>query len=169
MPNCLGFRAFQSFGLPCFLCVHLLFTHYGLLYISLSILHWPFKNLFNECNLGIYQNSRQIKNFKKTMKRLNNFWKQSMFTTLFWLSLNSLNLSEGWDTSQMIQKYPTQCRNFLENKGPDNLKVFQTFLKVSTQSRNFKDNPGTFQTLWKIGKAYSTALWSLQIVGCVLY
>ena len=39
MPNCFGFRAFQSFRRPCFLFVNSLFTLYGLLYISLSILH----------------------------------------------------------------------------------------------------------------------------------
>ena len=124
MPSCFGFRAFQSFGQPPFLFVHPLFTL--------------------ECHLGIYQNSRQTKKFKKTVKSLNNFWKQSMFTTLFWLSINSLNLPKRRDTFQMIQKHPTQCRNFLENTGS-----VLTICKFSTHSWNFPHNLETFKTLWE--------------------
>ena len=32
---------------------------------------------------------------------------------------------------------------------PDNLKIFQIFWKVSTQSGNVEDTLGTFQTIWK--------------------
>ena len=88
-----------------------------------------------------------------------------MFTTFFWLSLNSLNLPEGRDIFQMIQKHPTlQSGKFKDNHGtfkksgmfPVNLKSFQTIWsfqtlwKVYRQSGNFPDNLETFQTIWKL-------------------
>ena len=57
--------------------------------------------------------------------------------TIFWLSLNSLNLPEGRDTFQMIQKHPIQCRKFLGKK------------ELSGQSENLLDILESFFTIWK--------------------
>ena len=129
LPNCFGFRAFQSLRRPWFLFVHPLFTLYGLLYISLYILH--------------------LNPFKKTMKSLNSFKKQFMLTTLFWLSLNSLKLPEGQDPFHMMQKHPTQCRNFLKNKG-----TVRTIWKLSRHSGKFPHNLVTFKILWELSRQY---------------
>ena len=77
----------------------------------------PFKIASMNVVWEILPKFQAIKQFKKKMKSLNYFGKQSMFTTLFLLSLNSRNLLEGRDTFQLIQKkHATQCRNFLEHK-----------------------------------------------------
>ena len=67
------------------------------------------------------------------------------------LSLNSLNLPEGRDNFQMIQKHPTQWKNFLKKRNcPDNLKIFPTFWKVSTKSGNFQINMKILHKIWKV-------------------
>ena len=118
MPNCVGFRAFQSFRPPCFfVCspfIHtLLLALYFFVYTTLTL----YKSL-QWMSLG---NLTKIPGKSKSLRRqwqvLHFFWKLFMFTILFWLSLNSSNLPEGQDTFQMIKKHPTQCRNFMENKG----------------------------------------------------
>ena len=75
------------------------------------------------------------------MKSLNNFWKQSMVTKLFWVSLNSLNLPEGQDNFQMIQKHPAQ-----------------TTWKVFRQSDNFPDRHESFHTIWKVYRQPGTLI-----------
>ena len=113
----LDLEHFKVFGSIVY-CLFTLYSHFMVCFIFLCLYY---TDLFKIPSMNVtwefYQNTRQTKKFKKIMKGLNIFWKQYMFTTLFWLSLNSLNLSEGVDTFQMIQKHPTQCRNFLENKG----------------------------------------------------
>ena len=147
MFNCFGFRAFQSFRWPrFFVCspfIHTLwFSLYFFVYTTLTLVK-PFQWM----SLG---NLTKIPGKpKKTMKSLNYFWKQSMFTTLSWLSLTSLNLPEGRDTFQMIQKHPTQCRNFLENKG-----TVRTIWKFSRHSGKFPHNLETFKTLWELSRQY---------------
>ena len=158
MANWKGLRAFQSFRRPRLLFVYPLFTLYGLFSISLSILHWPFKNPINKCHLGILPKSRQTKKCKKTMKSFDKVWKQSMFTTLFWLSFNTLNLPEGQETFQMIKKHQKLCRNFLENKEtfrkiwkfPDILESFHTIWDLSRKPGNFPDNMESVHKIWKV-------------------
>ena len=82
-----------------------------------------------------------------------------MFPTLFWLSLNSLNLPEGRDNFQMIQKHPAQCRNFLENKG-----TVWTIWKISRHSGKFPHNLETFKTLWELSIQYGKYTWNLEIL-----
>ena len=131
-------------------CLFTLYSHFMVCFIFLCLYYTdPFKIPSMNITWEFYQNSRQTKKFKKTMKSLNNFWKQSMFTTLFLLSLNSLNLPEGRDTFQMIQKHPTQCRNFLENKG-----TVRTIWKFSRHSGKFPHNLETFKTLWELSRQY---------------
>ena len=131
-------------------CLFTLYSHFMVCFIFLCLYYTdPFKIPSMNVTWEFYQNSRQTKKFKKTMKSLNIFWKQSMFTTLFWLSLNSLNLPEGRDTFQMIQKHPTQCRNFLENKG-----TVRTIWKFSRHSGKFPHNLETFKTLWELSRQY---------------
>ena len=88
-----------------------------------------------------------------------------MVTKLFWLSLNSLNLPEGQDNFQMIQKHPAQT----PGKFSDNL-ITLNFIdnwKLSRQSGKFTDNHETFkkfgkfpvnlesfQTIWKFSRHY---------------
>ena len=98
-------------------CLFTLYSHFMVCFIFLCLYYTdPFKIPSMNVTWEFYQNSRQTKKFKKTIKSLNNFWKQSMFTTLFWLSLNSLISLEGPETFHTIQKHPTQCRNFCEDK-----------------------------------------------------
>ena len=136
-----------------------IYSHFMVCFVFLFFYYTdPFKIPLMNVTWEFYQNFRQTKKFKKTMKSLNNFWKQSMCTTLFWLSLNSLSLLEGWDIFTMIQKLPTQCRNFLENKGtlrtiwkfPDILESFQTIWKLSRHSGNFPDNMEIVHQIWKV-------------------
>ena len=84
----------------------------------------------------------QTKKFKKTVKSLNNFWKQSMFTTLFLLYLNSLNLPEERDTFQMIPQHPTNAETFWKIK------------ELSGQSKKFPDILESFHTIWKLSRHY---------------
>ena len=143
MPNCFWLKTFHCFRQPCFLFVHP-FSHFIFSFIFLCLYYTdPFKIPSIIVTWEFYQISRQTKKFKKTMKSLKNFWKQSMFSKLFWLSLNSFNLMEWRDTFQMIQKHPTQCRIFLKNKG-----TVRTIWKFCSQSGNFQDTLGTFQTIW---------------------
>ena len=124
-----------------------LYSHFMVFFIFFC-LHYtdPCKTPSMNVTLEFYQNSRQT---KKTMKSLNYFWKQSMFTTLSWLSFTSLNLPEGRDTFQMIQKHPTQCKNFLENKG-----TFRTIWKSSRHSGKFPHNLEAFKTIWELSRQY---------------
>ena len=147
MPNCFAFQCFRQPFFVCLPFIHtLLFAEYFFVYTTLT--------LFKTLQWMSLENFTKIpgKKFKKTLKGLNYFRKQSTFTTLFRLSLKSLILPQGWVTFQMIQQHPKQCRNFLEKKRnrPDTLKFFQTFWKVSTQSGNFQDTLETIQTIWKV-------------------
>ena len=86
-------------------CLFTLCSHFMVCFIFLCLYYtYPFKIPSMNVTWEFYQNSRQTKKFKKTMKRFNNFLKQSMFTTLFRLSLNSLHLPERRDTFKLIQK-----------------------------------------------------------------
>ena len=128
-----------------------LFTIYSHFMVCIIFICPYYTDSFSNPSMNViwefYQNSRQTKKLKNTIKSLNNFWKQSMFTTLFWLSLNSFDLPEGWDTFQMIQKHPTQYRNFLENKGTvwTICKIFQG---------KFPYNLEIFKTLWELSRRY---------------
>ena len=148
--NCFGFRAFQSFRQSCF-SLFSLYSHFIVCFIFICLYYTDhFKIPSMNVSWEFYQNSRQTKKFKKTIKSFINFWKQSIFTTLFWSFLNYLNLLEGRDTFQMIQKHPTQCGNFLKIKEPSGKSEnVQTFWIVSTQCKNFQDILGTSQTIGK--------------------
>ena len=131
--------------------VHTLwFALYFFVYTTLTLL----KSL-QWMSLGILSKFQANQKVKKTMKSLNNVWNQSMFTKLFWLSLNSPNLPEGHDTFQMIQKHPAQTtwKVFRQPcKFPDNLKIFQTIWQLSRQSWKFSHNLESLQTTWKLYK-----------------
>ena len=112
----------------------------------------PFKIASMNVVWEILPKFQAIKKFKKTIKSLNYFGKQSMFTTLFLLSLNSCNLLEGRDTFQLIQQqkmHATQCRNFLEHK-----ETFRTLKKISRHSGKFPHNMETLKTIWELSRQY---------------
>ena len=129
---CFGFRAFQSLRGPHVFCSpfihHLWFAFYFFVYTTLI----PFKSLKNKF-------PGKTKKFKKTIKSLNKFWKQSIFTTLFWLSFNYHNLPEGWDTFQMIQNIPHNAKTFWKKE-------------LSGQSENLPDILESFHTIWKLSR-----------------
>ena len=139
-------------------CLFTLYSHVMFRFIFLCLYYTdPFKIPSMNVTWEFYQNSRHTKKFNKTIKGVNNFWKQSMYTTLFWLSLNSLHLPEGRDIFQMIQKHPTQCRDFLENKG-----TVQTIWKFSRHSGKFPQNLETVKTLWELSRQYGKCTWNLE-------
>ena len=135
MHNCFGFRSFKILGNLAF-SLFTLYSNFMICFIFLCLYYTgPFKIPSINVTWEFYQNSRQTKMFKKTMKSLNIFWKQSICTTFFWLSLNSLNLTEGQDTLKLIQKHRTQWRNLLEN-----LPTVWTIWKFSRHSGKFPHN-----------------------------
>ena len=123
-----------------------LYLHFMVWFIFLCLKYTdPFKIPSMNVTWEFYQNSRQSKKFKKTVKSLINFWKQSMFKIFFWFSPNTLNLPEWKDTFQVIQIHPTQCRNFLENKGT--VLTIKKFLDIP-------HNLETIKTLWESSRQY---------------
>ena len=101
------------------------------LWLSLVFLCLYYTDPFNIPSMNVtwefYRNSRQTKKFKKTMKSLNSFWKKSIFTTLFWLSLSKWyrNIPHNAETFWKIKKLPGQSENF-----PDILQSFHTIWKL---------------------------------------
>ena len=82
MPNCFGFRAFRILGGLVF-CLFTLYSHFMVCFIFLCPYYTdPFKIPSMNVTWEFYQNSRQTKKFKISMKSFNNFLKQSMLTTL---------------------------------------------------------------------------------------
>ena len=82
MPNCFGFRAFIILGGLVF-CLFTLYSHFMVCFIFLCPYYTdPFKIPSMNVTWEFYQNSRQTKKFKISMKSFNNFLKQSMLTTL---------------------------------------------------------------------------------------
>ena len=130
-------------------CFSTLYSHFIVCFIFLCLYYTdPFKIPSMNITWEFYPNSRQSKKFKKTVKSLNDFWEQSMFTTLFWLSPNSLNLPEGRDTFQMIQKHPRQCNTFLKKR------TVWIIWKLSRHSGKFPYNLETIKTLWELYRHY---------------
>ena len=119
MPNCFDLEHFKVLGIL-FFCLFTLYSHYGLLYISLSILHWPFKNLIKEYHLGIlpkfqanqtvFGNSPCLRHFSDCLLIL--------FTihTIWKLSWHSGNFPDNMESVHKIRKIYRQPRNFLDNQ-----------------------------------------------------
>ena len=139
-------------------CLFTLYSHIMVFFIFLCLNYTdPFKIPSMNVTWKFYQNSRQTKKVNKTIKSLNYIWKQSMFTTVFWLSLNSLHLPEGQDikwyrklqhnaeTFWKIKEQFGQSENF-----PDILESFQKIWKLSRHSGNFLDNMESVSKIWKV-------------------
>ena len=151
----LDLKHFKVLGCLVF-CLFTLYSPFMVSPIFLCLYYTdPFKIPSMNVPWEFYQNSRQAQKFKKEIKSLNNFWKQSMFTTLLWLSLNSLNLQERF---WIVWKVLVLSGNFLENI--EGLESFQIFWKVTKLS-------GKFPNVWKISRLsgkFPYCLKSFQIV-----
>ena len=113
------FVTHYSHFMVCFICICLYYN--DAFKIPLMNVTWEF-----------YQNSRHTKKFKKTMKSLNNFWKQSMFMTLFFTLLTS------WNDRTLSKLYRSI---------PHNAEPFWKIKELSGQSEKFPDILKSFHTI----------------------
>ena len=146
MPNCFGFRAFRILGGLVF-CLFTLYSHFMVCFIFLCPYYTdPFKIPSMNVTWEFYQNVGQTKKLKRQWKVWIFFGNNPYLQNFFWLSLNSLNLSEGQTHSKWYRNIPhRRPRKFSEN-----LVSFRTIWKHFRQSDNFPNNLESFHTIWKI-------------------
>ena len=140
-------------------CLFTLYSHFMVCFIFLCLYYTdPFKIPSMNVTWEFYQNSRQTKKFKKTMKSLNIFWKNlclqhfsdRLLTLLTFRKDGTLskwcrNIPHNAETFWTIKELSGQSENF-----PDILESFHTIWKLSRHSGNFPDNMESVHKIWKV-------------------
>ena len=159
MHNCFELRALQSFGGPFFFCLFTFYSHFMICFIFLYLYYTDtYKIPLMNVTLEFYQDSRQTKKFKKTIKRSNCFWRQFIFQHFCDCLLALLTCRKDGTLSKWYRNIPHNAETFWKIKElsgqsenfPDILESFHTIWKLSRHSGNFPDNMESVYKIWKV-------------------